>query len=136
MELIDVVDENNQLTGIVKDRKTIHEQGLWHRQVSCWIMNENGELLFQKRAATKLKNANKWSKTGGHVDAGEDVMTAIQREIEEEVGVKILNENLKLLYIDKTEKDNFKKDINHRYFGYVYFTRVKYKIEEYKIQKE
>lgn len=62
MELIDVLDENGKVTGRVEDRKTIHEQGLWHTHVGVWIMNKNGELLFQKRAATKQSNPNMWSR--------------------------------------------------------------------------
>ena len=136
MELLDVVDENNKLTGIALERKEIHEKGLWHRQVSCWIMNEKGKILFQKRAAIKKKNPNKWSKTGGHVDSGEEPIIAIQREIKEEVGVYIPEEKLELLSIQKVKTDFFKKDIYHCYYGYNYFTVVDYKIEHYIMQKE
>lgn len=135
MELIDVVDENNQLTGKVEDRKTIHENGLWHRQVSCWIMNSKGELLLQKRAANKLKNPNKWSRTGGHVDAGEKPITGMIREIKEEIGVDIPKEKLELLDIKKLTND-YSKEVKHRYYGYNYFAVVDYGIEDYTIQKE
>lgn len=136
MELIDVIDENNQLTGKVLDRKEIHEKGLWHRQVSCWIMNKEGKILFQKRASTKKKNPDKWAKTGGHVDSGEEPIVGMQREIEEELGVKIPIEKLELLTIEKVKKDLFKDDIYHCYYGYNYFTVVNYEIEEYTMQKE
>lgn len=33
MELIDVVDENNQLTGQKTDRNEVHQKGLWHREI-------------------------------------------------------------------------------------------------------
>lgn len=136
MELIDVIDENNKLTGEVLDRKEIHEKGLWHRQVSCWIMNKEGKILFQKRAETKKKNPNKWSKTGGHVDSGEEPIIGIQREIEEELGIKIPVEKLELLTVEKVKRDLFKNDIYHCYYGYNYFTVVDYKIEDYTMQKE
>lgn len=136
MELIDVVDENNQLTGESLERKEIHEKGLWHRQVSCWIMNKEGKILFQKRSATKKKNPNKWSKTGGHVSSKEEPIIGIQREIEEEIGVKIPEEKFELLSIQKTKRDIFKNDVYHCYFGYNYFTIVDYKINDYTLQKE
>ncbi len=44
MELIDIVDENNNLTGQVEERWVAFEKGLWRRTVSCWIMNEKGEV--------------------------------------------------------------------------------------------
>ena len=40
MELIDIVDENNNLTGQVEERWVSFENGLWRTTVSCWIMNE------------------------------------------------------------------------------------------------
>ena len=85
MELVDIVDENNKLTGQVEDRWVAYNKGLWRRTVSCWIINEKGEILLQKRTANKLKNPNKWAKTGGQVDSGETVEEAIFREVKEEV---------------------------------------------------
>ena len=57
MEILDVVDENNNLTGKTEDRKIVHEKGLWHREVAAWIMNEKGEVLLQKRAPSKKKES-------------------------------------------------------------------------------
>ena len=130
MELLDIVDENNQVTGKTEERKVIHDKCLWHRHVSCWIMNEKGELLFQKRAETKKRNPNKWGKTGGHVDAGEDVETAMLREIKEEIGIDIDKKDLELLSIYKSE------DLKNKYFGYDFFARVDYLIEDYTLQEE
>lgn len=81
MELIDIVDENNNLTGQIEERWTAYEKGLWKRTVSCWIMNKNGEILMQKRTTNKRRNPNKWAKTGGQVDSGETVKEAIFREV-------------------------------------------------------
>jgi 8-oxo-dGTP pyrophosphatase MutT (NUDIX family) len=36
---------------------------------------------------------------GGHIEEGEDMKAAIIREAEEEVGMKITSENLKLIYV-------------------------------------
>lgn len=130
MELLDIVDENNQITGKTEERKIIHDKCLWHRHVSCWIMNEKGELLFQKRAESKKTNPNKWGKTGGHVDAGEDVETAMLREIKEEIGIDIDKKDLELLSIYKSE------DLKNKYFGYDFFARVDYLIEDYILQEE
>ena len=58
MELLDVLDENGNLTGRAEERKIVHEQGLWHIHVGVWIMNQKGELLFQKRI-TKQNNKSK-----------------------------------------------------------------------------
>ena len=31
MEYLDIVDENNEFTGIVEERRKAHEMNLWHR---------------------------------------------------------------------------------------------------------
>ena len=53
MELIDIVNENNEFTGQIEEREIAYEKGLWRRTVSCWIMNEKGEILLQKRSSNK-----------------------------------------------------------------------------------
>jgi 8-oxo-dGTP diphosphatase len=51
--------------------------------VSAIILNENGEVLLQKRMDTK-----KWCIISGHVEFGESVEEAIIREIKEEANVE------------------------------------------------
>ncbi len=48
MELVDIVDENNKLTGQVEDRWVAYNKGLWRRTVFCWRMNEKGEVTEVK----------------------------------------------------------------------------------------
>ena len=128
MELVDIVDENNELTGQVEDRWVAYEKGLWRRIVSCWIMNEKGEILLQKRTPNKLRNPNKWAKTGGQVDSKETPEEAIFREVKEELGIEIPKEQIKVTDIYKKEKG--------RCFVYNFTFIVNYKIEEYTLQKE
>ena len=130
MELLDIIDENNKLIGQTEERKIAHEKCMWHRHVSCWIMNEKGEILLQKRTANKVRNPNKWGKTGGHVEAGESVEDAIVREVKEELGIEIPKEQIEILEIYKS------KDPNNKYFAYNFIFNVNYKIEDYKLQKE
>ena len=137
MELVDIVDENNKLTGQVEDRWVAYNKGLWRRTVSCWIMNEKGEVLLQKRAANKIRNPNKWAKTGGQVDSGETVEEAIFREVKEELGIEIPKEQIKIV-------DIYKNNDKNKRFGCIFFFIyvcnfifvVKYKIKDYILQKE
>ena len=136
MELLDVLDENGNLTGRAEERKIVHEQGLWHIHVGVWIMNQKGELLFQKRSPNKIINPNKWTRTGGHVDSGETPIKGIQRETEEEIGVKIPLEKFENIGIDKVQIYFEDKKIYNRHFVYNYFAMVDYKLKDYKIQTE
>lgn len=130
MELLDVVDENNNLTGIVKDRDFIHKNGLYHREIGCWIINTKGEILIQKRAATKKVAPNLWAIVAGHVDAGETLISTAIREIKEEVGIDINKEDLEYLY---TYKNNLENKHN---FNSMYLITVDTKIEDFIIQED
>lgn len=130
MEMLDVLDENGELTGQKEERRVIHEKSLWHYHVGVWIMNQKGELLFQKRSSNKKVNPNRWTRTGGHVDSGETPLQGIQREVQEEIGVKIPLNDFKLINIRKHPSEYGKN------FTYNYFAIVNYKIEEYTMQKE
>ena len=129
MELVDIVDENNKLTGQIEERWVAYEKGLWRRTVSCWIMNEKGEVLLQKRTANKIRNPNKWAKTGGQVEAKETVEEAIYREVKEELGIEIPKEQIKVVDIHKSDNKS-------RRFAYNFIFVVNYKINDYILQKE
>lgn len=128
MEMLDVFDEFNNSLNYSKSRDEVHQEKLWHRHVSAWIMNYNGEVLLQKRSAIKKKNPNLWSKTGGHVDAGEDVDSAIKREVFEEIGLKIDNYEFINLFKNDKEKEKYYA------YGYIVFTNLKE--DEFILQKE
>ena len=135
MEYFDLVDENNNLTGKTEERNFVHEKGLWHREVVVWIMNENREMLLQKRASTKKQEPNKWGLCAGHIDAGETIETAVLRELEEELGVKATIEELDFLKISKSKKD-FPNNLKNYVFYYVYLLKTDWKVEDYKINLE
>lgn len=135
-ELLDIVDENNKETGVIGFRDDIHKKGLWHRHVGLWIMNKQGELLFQKRAKYKKRNPNKWARTGGHVDAGEDAYQAMIREAKEEIGIELHKEDLELLQMDKFDKYQEIDQGNMRHFVYNFFIVLDIAVSEFVLQKE
>lgn len=98
MEQLDILDENGQPTGEVKDKDAAHRDGSWHRSVHVWFVNDRGELLIQKRAATKENHPNMWDiPSAGHCSAGEHSIKAALRETKEELGLAISPEQLELL---------------------------------------
>ena len=131
MELLDVLDEEGNLTGNKEDKDIIHEKGLWHREVCALIRNRKGEYLIQKRAATKKQAPNKWGMTAGHVDAGEDFEEAMIRELKEELGILFSQEELKILERKKIEI--FPKNSHVTYF---YYLRTNLEENQFTIQKE
>lgn len=125
-EYLDIVNDYNKITGEIATKSHIHQQGIWHREVACWIMNLEGKILVQKRAKTKQFGAGKWDITAGHIKSAETPVKAMIREIEEEIGIKVKEEELELFNIVK------RKGITttNNTFQYQYFIYINKKIEE------
>ena len=76
-------------------RLEVHGNNLCHRAVHILIFNGLGEVFMQKRSRSKDRHALLWdSSAAGHVSAGEDYDFAAQRELEEELGVKLALEKV------------------------------------------
>ena len=135
MEYLEIVDEENNLTGKTEERDIVHAKGLWHREIAVWIMNEKGEILLQKRSPNKKQGANNWSTScAGHVDIGEEPIKAAIREIREELGIPVKEDNLKHLFTAKNKRvltNSF-----NNIFCYLYFLKVNTPIEEFTIDTE
>ena len=56
-----------------------------------FIENSKGEFLIQK---TSKEKGGEFSSTGGHVNAGETPLESIKREVKEEIGISIDNDNI------------------------------------------
>jgi len=86
-DIFDVVNDRDEVVDRAS-RKDVHTRNLFHRAVHVWIFNRRGQLLIQKRSASKDVHPNVWDcSTSGHVDSGEDYFTAVVREISEEIGL-------------------------------------------------
>ena len=64
----------------------------------CFILYKEEILLF-KRSSESRMFPNFWTAPGGHVDFGEDILTACIREVHEEAGIKVNPTETKLKYI-------------------------------------
>lgn len=136
-EYLKIFDENNNDLGKIEERKKVHELGLWHREIQVWIVNENGEVLIQRRAAQKKLGANKWSLTAGHVPSNESLVEGALREVEEEVGIKnITADDLKFFTIIKTSSAYPERNVINNHYKYCYVLRTNYKINEFILQEE
>lgn len=133
MELIDVLDEFGNKTGLVKDKKEIYKDGDYHRAVHIWIMNSNNELLVQKRNPKKETFPNLWAiSVAGHVRSGEDSKTAAIREVKEEIGGKISEDDLNYLFTIKRQTPI--KDSVLNVFDDVYLVYLDIDVENTKLQ--
>lgn len=53
MESFDVLNEYGEFTGKIATREECHKNGYWHRAVYAFIIDNNGNVLLQKRSANK-----------------------------------------------------------------------------------
>jgi len=98
-EIIDVCDSNGNYTGQKLPRNEIHKNKLWHRTVHVQILDFDKHALFQLRSVEKESFPNKLDiSAAGHLSAGEKIITAALRELEEELGLSLEENRLK--YID------------------------------------
>ncbi len=106
MELLDIYDEQGNYLG-TEDRKVVHEKGLWHKTVHCWLYDKEGNIFFQRRA----DRGTLYTTASGHVSAGETIKEAFGREIYEELGSNIDYEKAEFCSVvnfvmDRKLKDN------------------------------
>ncbi|MDO4160679.1 MAG: NUDIX domain-containing protein [Prevotellaceae bacterium] len=87
-ELFPIVDESGNVTGSISRGEAHNGSKVLHPVVHLHVFNSNGDLYLQKRPDWKDIQPGKWdTATGGHVDYGEDVESALKREVREELGI-------------------------------------------------
>lgn len=105
LELWDLYDAQRQKTGRTIRRGEPLEPGQYHLVVDAVIINSRGEFLIQQRAHEKDIYPDVWTFTGGSALAGEDGLTAVLREVREELGFAP-DESKTRLYHQMTERHN------------------------------
>ena len=132
-EYLDILDENGNKTGKIKLRNEVHRDGDWHKAVHIWIINNKGDILLQRRCASKDSHPNMLDiSSAGHLQTGDDSLTGAVREIKEELNLDISPNELQFI---TTLKRKSNKSINNE-FDDLYILRTNKKIEEMQFQKE
>lgn len=131
MEKHELVDKNGNKTGKILTHIEARDfnnvpNGYYISVAGVVIVNENDEILFQKRSRLKRTNPNKWGICGGKVNLGETPLEAGVRETMEEIGILLNKEELRFLSMTTNEKLHFT----------VYYVRKNVEVNECKLQKE
>lgn len=106
-EILEIVNEDGQVTGCAS-RDVIHnDKTLLHRVVHLLLFNSKGKLLLQKRSMSKDVAPGTWdTSVGGHVHPGETIQEALKREITEELLLTNLNTKSLYTYIHRNERES------------------------------
>jgi len=135
-EYFDILDENGNKTGKIKLRSEVHRDGDWHKVVHIWILNKDGDVLLQRRCASKDSYPNMLDiSSAGHLSAGDTSLEGALRELKEELNLDVKAEELQLI---KTLKKSLRVTENfiNSEFADVYILITDKKIDDMKFQED
>jgi isopentenyl-diphosphate Delta-isomerase len=117
--LIITVDDNDRETGVM-DKLEVHKKGILHRAFSLFVVNSDGQLLLQKRAAIKYHSGGLWSNSCcSHGVSGEPLDTTVHVRLYFEMGFDCPVKKL-FTFRYETQFDNglVENEIDHVYVGH------------------
>ena len=104
-ENVILVDKNDTQIGLMS-KLDAHKKGVLHRAFSVFVLNNNNEIMLQKRAYNKYHSGGLWTNTCcSHQREGENSIEAGKRRLFEEMGFET---ELKIItsFIYKVEFEN------------------------------
>lgn len=98
MEKFELVNKDGEKTEKIISIKDLDDksnipENYYLPVVGVVILNNNNEVMLQKRSIFKKSNPGKWGICGGKVDFGETTIEAGIRETYEEIGIKFNKED-------------------------------------------
>ena len=135
-EYIDILEKSGESTGRVALKSEAHRLGLYHASVHIWVFTEDGQILLQKRADDKDTYPGLWDvSVAGHIGAGESPKVAAIREIKEEIGLTIAQQDLNFITIYLSEKIP-QKGLFDNEFHHIFLSLLTTPIDQLSLQKE
>lgn len=124
-ELWDLYDKNRAPLNRTHERGKNLERGTYHIAVGIWTVNSKNEVLLTLRAPEKHDWPNMWENTAGSVLAGETSLQGAIRELREETGIVVSEEEFTFVATERTRNA----------FGDCYMVRKDVPISELTLQK-
>ncbi len=117
-ELVILVDKNDNQLGLM-EKIEAHEKAVLHRAFSVFILNDNNELLLQKRALSKYHSPGLWTNTCcSHPRDGESVIDAGIRRLREEMGFETeIHTLFSFIYIAEFDNGLTEHEFDHVLLG-------------------
>ena len=105
-EIFPVVDEMGNIIGAASRGECHNGSKLLHPVVHLHLFDKAGRLYLQKRPEWKDIQPGKWdTAVGGHVDLGENIYQALEREVREELGLNVSGAKLLRQYVFESERE-------------------------------
>lgn len=136
-DIIDIVDNKGNTTGVKKLKSEAHKDGSWHQTAHIWIFNSKKEVLLQKRAKDKMDFPGLWDiSAAGHLSAGETPESGAVRELFEEIGINMDPSKLKKIEVRKIIQHIPELNFHNNEFAHIYLLEFNGNPKELKIQEE
>lgn len=142
LEFFDVLDENGEKTGRIKERSLVHEDGDVHGTSHIWVVRrteEGYDVLLQKRSADKDSFPGCYDiSSAGHVAAGSGYLETAVREIGEELGISASKDDLHFIGFHKGIMNGnfYGRDFQNHEISAVYVYDKPVKMENISLQEE
>ena len=114
-ELLPIVNEEGEVVGRATRGECHDGAKLLHPVVHLHLFDSQGRLYLQRRPLWKSIQPGKWdTAVGGHIDYGEDVATALKREVREELGITDCKTRFLNSYLFESERE---KELVYVYYA-------------------
>ena len=105
-EIFPIVDNEGKVIGSATRGECHNGSKRLHPVVHLHLLDSNGRLYLQQRPLWKDIQPGKWdTAVGGHIDYGEEVETALFREVREEVGIEDFEPRFLTRYLFESERE-------------------------------
>ena len=135
-EFIDILTTEGAPTGRTALKSEAHKNGWFHATAHIWLFTTDKKILLQKRALTKKVFPGIWDiSVAGHIGAGEEILEGAKREIFEEIGLELKEEDLIKIgtRIHQVSHANGIQDNEHHH---VFIAELKTSVKQLTLQKE
>lgn len=125
-EVLDLVSENDEITGEITKGEANKNPNIFHREVGIIIYDDKNRVLLQQRGPKRSVHPNQWTiSCTGHIPKGVKPIETAHRELKEELGF-----DTEVRFV---KKDLDKLPTESRFF---YYFIGKYPESEIKLQSE
>lgn len=134
-EFIDILNKEGIKTGQSCLKSEIHTNGHYHNTAHIWFYTKSGDILLAQRDANKLLYPLLWDvSVAGHIDAGESIEKGAVREVKEEIGLSINQNDLNKIGVFECFQ-SYENGIVDNEFHHTYLVELKVDLNQLSPQK-
>lgn len=134
-EFIDILTKEGFETGKICLKSEIHSKGHFHNTAHVWFYTQKGEILLAQRDANKTLYPLLWDvSVAGHIDAGESVEQGAIREVKEEIGLTLIENDLHKIGVFECFQ-SYENGIVDNEFHHTYLVELKVNLNQLSPQK-